>query len=115
MTPPMPARAHDDREALQPINAMLDLAEQSIRIVIEHGGEAALRARLERLLPAPPVPAPAQDPDRAIDLANVLTALRAGEGRRMTEAQFQAIANAKAFVMSELAVATGGIVRRTAA
>ncbi len=72
------------REQPTPLDAMLDLAEQSARMVIEHGGAFALARRLERLLGEPlPVPAPAEraatagglDPAAALQIANALGTL----------------------------------------
>ena len=40
-------------DPLGPINGLLDLFEAQVRLLLDHGAEAALRARLARLLPAP--------------------------------------------------------------
>lgn len=98
------------------INAMLDLAEHAIRTVIEHGGEAALRARLERLLPAPAPDAgrhpKAQaknitDIDRALTLANAASVLAAVERRQRIDASRRQLAAARSVLEAEIETLKG--------
>lgn len=71
-----PAPASSD-----PINAMLDLWEVTTRLVIEHGGEAALIARLQRLVPERfPVPEPVEPAAPAVVALTADDALLAASG-----------------------------------
>ena len=48
----MRLQPHEPHEVEAPVNSMLDELEVLVRRIIAEGGEAPLRARLDRLVPA---------------------------------------------------------------
>lgn len=102
---------YEPEERENPLNGMLDLFEAQVSLLLEHGAEAQLRTRMERLLPPTqkpvPVPEKRRDADREIGLANVLAVLLAYSRRRDTEPVHFANARARAFIESELRASTG--------
>lgn len=48
----MRLQPHEPHEVEAPVNSMLDELEVLVRRIIAEGGEAPLRVRLERLVPA---------------------------------------------------------------
>lgn len=101
MTAAAPRPFHEPAEHDDPRNALLDAAAELIRRCLDHGCEPQLRARLDRLLPAPPQPAPAAGlPDDALPRAIVVAALR--EARRSVKA-----ASSRAMFDTALAVMAG--------
>lgn len=109
MTAGHATRALEERDhAPDPVNALVDLAEHAIRTVIEHGGEVALRARLARLLPAPPPAAPVADAaafldiERALALSGAQSLLAACERRARLGAARDQIAAARRVIGAEI-------------
>lgn len=108
------AMAEPSRDIL---NALLDQIEGAVELVERHGGGAALRARLARLLPAtatvskpetmPATSVGAELIDRRMQLARVLTALRIARTSRLSETEALMIANAKRWVLDELKLSQG--------
>lgn len=83
---------HEDRDA--PVNGTLDALETLIRVIIANGGEAALRARMARLLPAetPAAPASPSLPDiDPLDLAAAVSVCRGLEGFKLTSAKHDSL------------------------
>jgi len=101
---------YEPEERENPLNGMLDLFEAQVSLLLEHGAEAQLRTRVERLLPpvVKPEPQKRRDADREIGLANVLAVLLSYSRRRDTEPVHFANARARQFIEAELRAATGG-------
>ena len=79
MTAQSAARAADpdhESDAHALLNTLLDLCERNVEAVIAAGGEAPLRARLDRLLPAPVPSAPPATPALARNMARALNLLQ---------------------------------------
>lgn len=87
------------------LNGMLDLFEATVRTIEAAGGEAAMVARFERMLPREPA-APAFDlgawPLDEIAMTRILGCLKAARGHRLTREQLQANETARADVMRVL-------------
>ena len=113
---PVPA-AEPESDAHALLNTMLDLAEQQVAAIVAAGGEAALRARLARLLPPPapavppvspaPVAASGRDAEHELRLTQVKTALDTAHARLGGAVTRRQIATATAIVETWLASATG--------
>ena len=98
------ALMREDSQPADPANALLDLAEGMIRLLVEQGHGAPLRARLRRLLPDT---ASLADPT-ALELAEVLAACRAVESRRMSTEQHEAMRRLKRWLVDRLPVSKRG-------
>lgn len=101
-----------------PMNALLDAFEGTVRALIDNGLEVQLRARLERLLPAPVketarsldgASVAHQQPrgiitniDRALTLANAASVLAAVERRQRLDASRRQLAAARAVLELEI-------------
>jgi len=90
-------------ERFDPINRLLDAWEVHTQDLIERGTEPQLRARLERLLPAPEMTI---STDMKIELTNLLALLRDQKSRRHTEAEHQRWAHARGLVVRLMEMAS---------
>lgn len=87
-------------ERFDPLNRLLDAWEVQVQDLIDRGLEPQMRARLDRLLPAP---RPRRSRDREIELTNLLSYLRDQAGRRHTAAEHARWQHFAEFVKGELA------------
>ncbi len=94
---PIPVRTED----ASPSDTVLDLWEQATRAALAMGGEAALRARLARLLPGAAAPKPARDLNFELQLEPVRVAL-AAFGQRSLKPADRALVEAAQSVVTKL-------------
>lgn len=95
-------------EREDPANALLDLFEHNVRALLAAGLEVQVRTRLERMMPGSAV-APtiepqrlANDTDRKLQLAAVLTALGISERRRLSESEWRLVRGCKDWILREM-------------
>ena len=105
-----------DHEPDDPRNALLDLVEGNVAMLVGLGLEAPLLARLRRLLPGLSAPAPdaegrhlkapektpSRDIARDLDLASILAVCRQLERFKLAAAQHAAIAHLKVWLVEEI-------------
>jgi hypothetical protein len=101
------------------LNALVDLAEQAMRLVVEHGGGLALSLRAQRFLPTVPVlqpiAAPVAEPEAIggqvviehLAATKVLGALRAARASRLTPVELAANQEARRVMVQAMREASG--------
>ena len=98
---------HADADPARAENAILDLIEASIATASMLDLDAPLRHRLARLLPPPPVVAPAAGTFDQMQLTQMLTVVRMLARYRVTAAEHEAICLVKAMLTNALGAASG--------
>lgn len=91
-----------------PINAMIELAEQACRQVIDFGGAEALRVRLDRLLPNEDLKTVrGRDAERELSLAAGITLCKRIGRFKLSADEHKAIGVLRQMFETELDVARG--------